>query len=111
MFEIGSNNLYWAKGRPAGNGALGRIMGDLGAAGTSFFPQSAYDICDGGATMELKANGGHCDSAPSGGVVLSTGVDITMSGCVVTSIGYSMQIGDVRLMESFAWRFGYMQLN
>lgn len=113
LFEIGSNNLYWAKGRPAGSGALGRIMGDVGAAGKSFFPASAYDICDGGATMELKAQGGHCDTAPAGGggVILNTGVDITMSGCVVTSLGYSMQIGDVRLIESFAWRFGYMQLN
>ena len=113
LFEIGSNELYWAKGRPAGNGALGRVLGDADtdSATKGFFPQDAYDICDGGATMVLKAKGGHCEAGANTTVVLDKGVDITMSGCVVTSIGFSMQIGDVRLMENFAWRFAYMQLN
>lgn len=113
VFEIGSDELYWVKGRPAGQGTLGRLIGDKEADTGSnlFFPKDAYDICSGGAMIELKAHGGHCESAPSqGGQVLNKGVKISMNGCVITSIGFSMQVGDVRLVENFAWRFGYMEL-
>jgi len=107
LFEIGSNALYWAKGRPAGQGALGRVIGDQDADSPSkgFFPDSAYDICDGGATMSLNAKGGECPD------FALKSVNITMSGVVVTSIGFSMQVADVRLMENFAWRFAYMELS
>lgn len=107
LFEIGSNALYWAKGRPTGQGSLGRVIGDSDADSDSqgFFPASAYDICDGGATMNLSAKGGSCEGQ------LDKKVNITMSGVVVTSIGFSMQIADVRLAENFAWQFAYMQLN
>jgi hypothetical protein len=112
LFEIGSNALYWAKGRPVGQGVLGRVIGaqDATTPSAGFFPKSAYDICDGGATMVLNAKGGACPTPPVGGVTLDRGVKITMSGVVVTSIGFSMQIADVRLMEQFAWRFAYMAL-
>jgi len=113
LFEIGSNALYWAKGRPAGQGTLGRVIGDqdVDSNNSGFFPRSAYDICDGGATMRLEARGGHCKGAPAeGGVVLDKGVKITMFGSVITSIGFSMQVADVRLMENFAWRFNAMKL-
>jgi hypothetical protein len=107
LFEIGSNALYWAKGRPAGTGTLGRVIGDqdVDSPNRGFFPDDAYDICDGGASMILAAKGGACEGQ------LESGVNIEMSGVVVTSIGFSMQIADVRLIENFAWRFAYMQLN
>lgn len=112
LFEIGSNALYWAKGRPAGAGQLGRVLGgaavDTEAQG--FFPREAYDVCLGGASMVLEAHGGHCENPLAGANVLDSGVKITMDGCVVTSIGFSMQVGDVRLVENFGWRFAYMEL-
>lgn len=115
LFEIGSNQLYWAKGRPQGSGGLSRIVGDpstevAGKAG-SFFPSSAYDICEGGATMELTARGGNCENKGQfTDVVLNKELVVTMSGIVVTSIGFSMQVADVRLIEAFAWRFAYMKM-
>jgi len=115
LFEIGSNQLYWAKGRPQGTGNLARIVGDpstevAGKSG-SFFPQSAYDICDGGATMELTARGGNCETKGTHvDVVLNKELVITMSGIVVTSIGFNMAVADVRLIEGFGWRFAYMKM-
>lgn len=112
IFELGSNAIYWAKSRPQGAGAISRIVG--GAADSyslKFFPEDAYDICHGGATLQLKAKGGHCNVAPAGGVKLDKGVTITMGGVVVTSVGFSMQVGDIRLLENFGWRFGYMNVD
>ena len=114
LFEIGSNALYWSKGRPTGTGALGRVIGgqDADSPTQGFFPQDAYDICEGGATMELAAQGGHCDELGTNvDELLNTEVRVVMSGCVVTQIGFSMQVGDVRLMENFAWRFAYLRLS
>ena len=53
LFEIGSNRLYWAKGRPVGRGSVGRVVGANKAdmPGTGLFPKEAYDICDGGGTF------------------------------------------------------------
>jgi len=115
LFEIGSNALYWSKGRPVGNGTLGRIIGDRDPTpepGTGgFFPDAAYDICEGGATMELTAAGGACATLGSNvDELLNKELHITMSGVVVTQIGFSMQVGDVRLMENFAWRFAYLKM-
>ena len=113
LFEIGTNALYWAKGRPQGNGVLGRVIGDRDADSPSkgFFPKEAYDICDGGAVMKLDAIGGHCAAGVNTTAVEDKQVSIIMSGCVVTQIGFSMQVADVRLMEGFSWRFAYMSLS
>ena len=112
LFEIGTNALYWAKGRPQGNGVLGRVIGDQDADSPSkgFFPKEAYDICDGGALMKLDAVGGHCEAA-DGTVAEDKQLSLSMNGCVVTQIGFSMQVADVRLMEGFSWRFAYMSLS
>jgi len=125
LFELGSNTLYWSKGRPQGQGALGRVLGGQDADGAAdangspggFMPKSAYDICDGGATMVLKARGGACDTpiVASDGVTpiaggLKKGISIIMSGVVVTNLGFTMQVGDVRLWENITWRFAFMSL-
>jgi len=110
LFEIGSNALYWAKGRPRGQGALGRVIGAKGSA--KFFPSSAYDICDGGATLKLQAAGGSCDGTGTNvDEALDKKVNLIMSGVVVTQLGFSMQVADVRLIENFGFRFGYLQLD
>jgi hypothetical protein len=114
LFEIGSNNLYWAKGRPQGTGGLSRIIGspDKAAGGNgSFFPKEAYDICDGGATLTIAARGGSCDfKGTNVDEQLNQEVKVTLSGVVVTGIGFSMNVGDVKLVEQFGFRFGYMKL-
>ena len=113
LFEIGSNRLYWVKGRPVGQGGIGRILGARGADtnGTGIFPSDAFDICEGGPTMVINAVGGHCTGTGSSvDYVLDKGVDIKMSGVVVTSVGFSMQVPDVRLIENYAWRFAKLEL-
>ena len=111
LFEIGTNRLYWAKGRPVGRGAIGRIVGGAPADspnGSSLMPKEAYDICDGGASFMIKAVGGHCES---GGVArLNKGVTLNLSGVVVTSIGFAMTVQDVRIMENYGWRFAHLEM-
>ncbi len=109
LFEIGSNRLYWQKGRPEGQGSIGRVVG--ADAGGNFMPQEAFDICDGGATMVIKAVGGHCDSGVTGSDLgkLNHGVRLILQGVVVTTIGFSMSVQDVRLLENYAWRFAHMK--
>ena len=111
LFEIGSNALYWAKGRPQGSGTIVRVIGSVDATSPNkgFFPKNAYDICAGGETIELTAASGACPAA-NGTAALNKEVRILMSGVVVTSIGFSMQVADVRLMENFTWRFAYLEL-
>lgn len=114
LFEIGSNALYWAKGRPSGTGAIGRVVGakDVSTPTSSgFFPKEAYDICDGGAVMSLSAQGGHCaNKGTNVDEIMNKELKITMAGVVVTQIGFGMNIGDVRLMENFTWRFAYLNV-
>lgn len=111
LFEIGSDRLYWVKGRPMGQGGIGRIVGATDP--NVLMPKGAFDICDGGATMTLKSTGGHCENPPThggAGVALNKGVSLTMMGCVVTTIGFSMSLPDVKLAENYAWRFGYLNV-
>ena len=117
LFEIGSNKLYWAKGRPVGRGGIGRIVGAVGpdqpggsgnASSGGMMPAEAFDICSGGATFVIKAVGGNCPQSPV--TVLNKGLQLTMSGVVVTSMGFAMSVADVRIVENYAWRFGSLQL-
>jgi hypothetical protein len=114
VFELGSNALYWAKGRPTGAGSLSRIVGikdaSVGDGDTGLFPAEAYDICDGGALLEIKAAGGSCP--PKGNLkdVGAKGITLSMDGCVITSIGFSANVGDTRLMEAVGWRFGFLEI-
>jgi hypothetical protein len=104
MFEIGSNALYWVKGRPQGQGTLQRAIGDIGSSVDRmlFFPAEAYDLCKGGASLTLTAAGGACEGTTA------TPVSITMDGVAVEDIGFSMTAQDVRLVEAMTWRFAYM---
>lgn len=113
LFEIGSNRLYWVKGRPVGQGGIGRILGaqKSDTAQSGIFPSDAFDICEGGPTMVVSAVGGHCTKQGNGvDYVLDKGIDIKMSGVVVTAVGFSMQVPDVRLIENYGWRFAKLEL-
>ena len=114
IFEIGTNALYWAKGRPQGAGSVGRIVGMTEAiAGNPgvFFPAEAYDICKGGARVEITAAGGHCAGVEAGfGLPGGKQVTIAMDGVIVTGIGFTMQVQDIQLNERINWRFAYMEI-
>lgn len=112
LFEIGSNALYWAKGRPRGDGVIGRVIGDVDADSPNkgFFPPEAYDLCKGGVLLKLTAKSGACQNPNS----FASGVkqlSVDMDGCVVTTVGFSMRVADVMLNEQMGWRFAFMQLN
>lgn len=107
VFELGSNALYWVKGRPQGAGSISRVIGPLPAStgGTgSIFPREAFDICLGGATFSMKVRGGACEGQEQ------QGVDITMDGVVITRIGFQASVGDARVIEAVAWRFAHLEV-
>jgi len=105
VFEIGSQALYWVKGRPQGDGALSRIIGPKAGTpgGKAFFPEGAFDICDGGELVVITARSGLCESG-------GQKVNIEMDGVVVTSVGFTMSVNDVRLIENVAWRFARLDV-
>jgi len=111
VFELGSQNLYWVKGRPQGNGTISRVIGSVGAAGGgSMFPAEAYDICDGGTTFNIEAATGICTA---GGTATQTGISAkyVLSGVLVTSVGFGANVGqDSRMMENIGWRFGKLEV-
>lgn len=105
IFEIGSSALYWMKGRPQGQGSIARIVGAKKASNSSqLFPDTAYDMCKGGALLRIKAMSGACEQ------MNASAVSIVMDGCVVVNIGYSVQVSDSLINESVAFRFGAMEV-
>ena len=116
IFELGSNKLYWSKGRPQGDGSLTRVVGfqpPSTDSGTGLFPRAAYDICLGGAAFKLSVKSGNCDQVQgvSNEFNKTQGVAIFMDGCVITSIGFSAQVNDTRVMENIGWRFAFLNVN
>ena len=112
VFELGSNALYWTKGRPTGVGSMNRVIGykDAEDGNSGLFPKEAYDLCDGGVLIKLSAQGGHCSTAASGLEKLDKQVDLSMDGCVITTIGFSASVQDTRLMEHVQWRFASLAM-
>lgn len=120
IFELGSNRLYWSKGRPTGTGQLVRAVGFAPASVNSdgsgnqnrMFPPEAFDICKGGAMFKLTAKSGNCDyvEGEDRDFTQTFGLGITMDGVLVTQIGYSAQVADTRLIEQVAWRFALLDV-
>lgn len=115
LFEIGSSALYWMKGRPQGQGSIARVIGEQAADTNSggLFPSEAYDICNGGASLNIEAKSGACGNAggQAGPGLGMSGVTISLAGCVVTQIGFSVQVQDTLINENVGFRFGAMQLD
>jgi hypothetical protein len=111
IFELGSNALYWVKGRPQGTGTIARVVGprDASRPGT-LFPVEAFDICEGGVKFELKVKSGNCGSVGSLSFQQFSEVGINMDGCVITSIGFSADVNDTRVVENIAWRFAFLEV-
>jgi len=101
IFELGSDNIYWIKGRPTGAGNIGRI---IGLSNVKLFPDEAYDACNGGVTMEIAAQPGACP-----GVDIH-GVDIKTNGTIIVQIGFDANVADTRINEGIAFRFASLEL-
>lgn len=101
IFELGSPNIYWVQGRPTGTANVARI---IGLGNVKLLPESAYDVCKGGALLRITAKPGACE-----GEKLNT-LNLEMDGCIVTSIGFSAAVADTRINETIAWRFSTLKL-
>jgi len=108
IYEIGSSNIYWVKGHPTGNGQLGRIIGKSGED-LKFFSDKSYDACQGGDDMLIKMRPGMCANATDTESVAET-ISMTLVGCIVTSIGFTVQAQDVKIMEDLTIKFASLEL-
>ena len=100
LYEIGSSNMYWVRGHPIGQGRIQRVVGK---GDNKLLPADAYNVCNGGATFEIAMHTASC-----GGTDEAAGtaeVTLSMGGCVVTQLGFSVTIQDIRINSSVAWRF------
>lgn len=109
IFELGSDAIYWVRGRPVGQGSISRIMGATGDA-TSLFPSGAFDICKGGVAMRMTAAGRVC------GGTNTPSTSISIDGVVVTHIGFQMQAPSSQgvsgmLNEDVQFRFSFMEVS
>jgi hypothetical protein len=112
VFELGSNNLYWVKGRPVGQGTLARIIGSKGpGVSGSLFPPDAYDVCKGGAKFDFTVGSGNCGGGTGLEFEGDKGALIEMDGCVITNVGFSADVNDTRVVENIGWRFGHLKVS
>lgn len=109
IFELGSDAIYWAQGRPTGTGSIGRILG-LGKV--QLFPDEALNVCKGGALLEIESSPSLCnvDGAFAEKEEHGNGVILRMDGCIVTSIGFQAGVADTRINETIGWRFSSLEL-
>jgi len=105
VYEIGSSNIYWVRGHPMGQGAVNRIVGGPETGDIKLFSEDAYNVCKGGATLVIAMKPGFCSSGTVG-----TNVSLTMSGCVVTQIGFSVAIQDIRINQDIQWKFASLEV-
>lgn len=111
LYELGSSDVYWVRGRPVGNGSAMRVLGFYGAL---LFPESAYNACDGGITVRISSQADDCQGS-KGARGNSDGlknkpVTITLDGVVVTQLGFSATVADTRFNQNLAWKFTKMEV-
>jgi len=91
VFELGSGNIYWVRGRPTGQGQIQRIIGTEGF--TKFLPPEAFDVCKGGAGASISASSGACFGGSDKPVAIS------LKGVLVTNIGFQSSVQDNALVR------------
>jgi len=105
VFEIGSDAMYWVKGRPNGQGSIQRLVGPRGGI---LFSEEAFQACTGGVTMDLTPGVG-CN----GSTAVTT---VSLSGVVVTSVAATMNAPSAgsgtqsALNENFGFKFASMSI-
>lgn len=111
IYEIGSSNMYWQRGRPSGSGRLGRLIGasDAGAkiGGGLFNPGGdAFNACKGGVKATISFGAGSCGG--SGGTQ-NSGSKVTLSGLLVGQIGFSSTVQNVNVQENIDVQFASLE--
>jgi len=96
IYELGSSNIYWVKGRPSGQGSINRIIG-ANDTGGELLDQEAYDVCSGGvnATFQLNTSGCGNDSSTT----------LTVGGMLVQSVSFGSSVGQIAIQEGLNIRF------
>ena len=101
IFEIGSDEVYWSKGRPQGNGSLSRYVGN---GNLLFFSADAYDVCKGGAEITITMAPGKCFGGDA-----STN-KLKIAGAIVIQVGFSVDVGTVIIAEQIGLKFSSLQV-
>lgn len=92
LFELGSNRVYLAMGRPSGQLTIGRIVG------TSEFMSGLFNACAGGGTVSFSGTSGGCNGV--------TGTfKRTALGVFVTNYGFSMNTQELMIRENLQCSF------
>ena len=92
LFELGSNRVYLAMGRPSGQMTIGRIVG------SSEFMSGLFNACLGGGTVSFSGTSGGCNGV--------TGTfNRTALGVFVTNYGFSMNTQELMIRENLQCSF------
>lgn len=102
IFELGSNRMFWKKGRPQGAGSITRMVGAGTGPGITQFSSEALDVCNGGASMSFGVGGGGCTAQRP--------FNINLGGVIVTGLGYTSQVQDAQVVEGINWRFASLYI-
>lgn len=94
LFELGSNKVYLAMGRPTGTMTIGRIVG------TSEWMADLFDACSGGGTVSFTGTSGGC-----AGSLGSNSFARTALGVFVTNYGFSMTTQELMIRENLQCQF------
>ena len=96
IFELGSSNIYWVKGRPSGGGEIGRIIG-ANDTGGDLLPAEAYDACSGGVQATFQLNTSGCGNSQS--------TTLGIGGMLVQSVSFGSSVGQIAIQEGLTLRF------
>lgn len=101
IFELGSSEIYWMKGRPVGSCQIQRIIGP-GKLITDLIDRDGFDLCNGGIRLEITGATGFCGESQS--------VTLAMDGAVVVGVNYKAQATDSMVFEGVALRFAVLEV-
>ena len=94
IFELGSSNVYWVRGRPQGQGAIGTMV----RGSVSDWPSEMYDVCSGGATMAITAAPGLCEGSDAT-------FSLSLTGVIVSGVNVQSQVGAKGISSNQTLRF------
>lgn len=104
VFELGSSNIYWLKGRPVGSAQIQRIVGPSQLL-TDMIDPNGFDLCDGGIRLEITSATGLCGEGGEG-----RQTRLSMDGAVVVGVNYKAQATDSMVFEGVALRFALLEV-
>jgi len=112
VYDLGvylkESRVYYVEGRPNGTMQIGRIVG-FGYAMGAFYTEYGNACLAGEKTLRLKLGSSVCP--PSGFDLAIKGVKtVSMSACVLTSVGLSVQAQQLIVNENSAMEFANMTI-